>query len=241
MPIVGCAQHYTQHTPNFAFHSLPESSTLGSLQSGCFFCCLVGSTDTRRYFSFLSGHPLALSCLYFLLLCGTKSKAANPRLALLFNDVSLFSSSCDCSCRFLPQKCSQFCSLEHNYSKYLSPSSSTPRVLDFAKQSSSSWRWLKQDLNKVSKDSILAGKCKRREPKYFAGPPNLSDTQILKTSRAFFMAQAACKPEGHLTPRRTYLNPFVSHIVRKMVSLFQCSPWHQVDVSPAFLLQTWTT
>lgn len=52
-----------------------------------------------------------------------KSKAANPRLALLSNDVSLFSSLFNCSCCFLPQKCSQFCSLEHNYSKYLSPSS----------------------------------------------------------------------------------------------------------------------
>lgn len=213
------------------------------LQSGDFFAnCLVGSTDTRWYFPFLSGHYLVLSCLYFLLLCGIKSKAANPRLALLFNDVSLFSSSCDCSCCFLPQKCSQFCSLEHNYSKYLSPSSSTPRLLDFAKQSSCSWRWLKHNLKKVLKDSILAWKCKRkRGSKYFAGPPSLYDAQVLKTSGAFFTAQATCKPEGHLTPRHTDLNPFLSYIVRKIILLFQCSPWHELDVSSAFLFQTWTT
>lgn len=43
----------------------------------------------------------------------------------------------------LPRKCSQFCSLELNYSKHLSPSSSTLIFLGFSKEGLSSWRWLK--------------------------------------------------------------------------------------------------
>lgn len=117
-----------------------------------------------------------------------------------------------------------------------------PKLLDFPKGSLCSWRWLKHDLKKVLKDSILAGKCKRRRGlKYFAGPPSLYDAQFLKTSRAFFMAQPTCKPEGHLTPRHAGVNPFASHIIRKIISLFQLSPLHDLDVSSAFLFQTWTT
>lgn len=142
---------------------------------------------------------------------------------------------------FPPQKCSQSCSLEHNYFKYLSPSSSMPRLLDFVKESSCSWRWLKHNLNKVLKGSILTGKCKRRGPKYFAGPSSLHDVQFLKTSRAFFMAQPSCKPEGHLTSKCTDLNPFVSHTVRKTISLFQHYLCHNLDVSSAFLFHPWTT
>lgn len=96
-------------------------------------------------------------------------------------------------------------------------------------------------LEEILNGSILAGKCKMRGLKYLAGPPSLYDAQFLKTSRAFFTAQPTCKPEGHLTSKYTDLNPFVSHIVRKMVSLFQRSPWHNLGVSFAFLFQTWTT
>lgn len=209
MPIVGCVQHYTRHTPNFASCSLPEPNTLGLLQGRDFSLLTLFHWQHRHKKIFFS--PIRALWLFpvymFSYYVELKSKTANPRLALLSNDVSLFSSLFDCSCCFLPQKCSQFCSLEHNYSEYLFPTSSTPRLLDFPKESLCSWRWLKHNLNKVVKNSILAGKCKRRRgPKYLAGPPSLYDAQFLKTSRAFFMAQPTFKLEGHLTPRHAGVN-----------------------------------
>lgn len=157
---------------------------------------------------------------------------------------------------FLPHKCSQFCSLEHNYFKYLPRSSSTLILLGFSKEGLSSWRWPKHILKKASKGSILAGYCNRRlGPTYFV---DLCDWDtgalrctaqnrnlcISETSRGQFpWAQPTCTPEGRLTPRHTGLNLFVFHIIRKTVSLralIQHSPLHDLDVSSSFLCQTLT-
>lgn len=133
----------------------------------------------------------------------------------------------------LPRKCSQFCSLELNYSKYLSHSSSTLIFLGFSKEGLSSWRWPKFILtNKYQRTQTSQGSTTEdKEPHpvwiHATGIPKPLRCQAQfhslctsETSQGQLpRAQPTCNPEGHLTPRRSGLENCITARTGPAVSI----------------------